>query len=194
MKRKVHYAILEDMEKYLADFNPKDYESTTNETDDYVIEMMKKYYDTHLPVDLTAWKRVHDVPETRIWRNQFYNQMHFIESIIPELISISYEDFKNNKVMVISTHRSKSIDLPVYQIDLEKYGVEFSFQSENNKEKSKQTLLEKYGDEHYGQFGSKSFKEKMIKKYGYKYPQQNKKVRNKISKSLSSEQTQSKMK
>ena len=24
MKRKVHYAILEDMEKYLADFNPKD--------------------------------------------------------------------------------------------------------------------------------------------------------------------------
>lgn len=79
------------------------------------------------------------------------------------------------------------------QTCLEKYGVEFSFQSENNKEKSKQTLLEKYGDEHYGQFGSKSFKEKMIKKYGYEFPQQNKKVRNKISKSLSSEQAQSKM-
>lgn len=124
MKRKVHYAILEDMEKYLDDFNPKDYEKTINETDDYVIEMMKKYYDTHLPVDLTAWKRVHDVPETRIWRDQFHNQMHFIGYIIDALIRKDYEDFKDNSVMVISTHRSKSIDLPVYQIDLEKYGVE----------------------------------------------------------------------
>ena len=44
------------------------------------------------------------------------------------------------------------------QTCMEKYGVEYSFQSENNKEKSKQTCMEKYGEPGYGWFGSKSYK------------------------------------
>jgi hypothetical protein len=34
-----------------------------------------------------------------------------------DLLSDSYEEFKSNPVLVISTHRSKSIVLPVYQIN-----------------------------------------------------------------------------
>ena len=58
------------------------------------------------------------------------------------------------------------------QTNLQKYGVEWTFQSSNNKIKSRQTMLQKYGVEHAQQ--SKKIKEKsystMIEKYGVKHP------------------------
>ena len=58
------------------------------------------------------------------------------------------------------------------QTNLQKYGVEWTFQSNNNKIKSRQTMLQKYGVEHAQQ--SKKIKEKsystMIEKYGVKHP------------------------
>lgn len=79
------------------------------------------------------------------------------------------------------------------QTCLFKYGVEFSFQSENNKIKSDISRQNKYGDKNYYKIGSDSFKEKMKQKYGVEFPQSNNVVRQKISKSLSSEISQQKM-
>lgn len=69
----------------------------------------------------------------------------------------------------------------------------YSFQSENNKQKTKKTLLERYGATDLNQFGSESFKKNMVRKYGTECPQQTKTVRDKISKSLSFKQSQKKM-
>ena len=75
---------------------------------------------------------------------------------------------------------------------LDKYGVEYTFQSENNLEKSKQTKLEKYGNEYYtnAEKIQKSLKNKTdieklmilnkvkqtkLKRYGYEFFDKNKK-------------------
>lgn len=62
----------------------------------------------------------------------------------------------------------------IKQTNMQKYGVEWSFQSENNKCKSKQTMLQKYGVQYAQQ--CRKLKDKsytsMIQKYGVKYPMQ----------------------
>ena len=49
-------------------------------------------------------------------------------------------------------------------------------------QKRKKTNLEKYGDENYNLFGSQSFKDNLIKKYGYEYNTQIPEVKEKIKK------------
>ena len=51
-----------------------------------------------------------------------------------------------------------------------------------NKEKWHNTLKQVYGDKDYGLYGSKSFKEKMLKKYGVEHVTQSKEIREKIRK------------
>lgn len=53
----------------------------------------------------------------------------------------------------------------------EKYGVEYGFQNEEIKNKSKNTKLEKYNDEFY--LNKEKYKTTMIEKYGVEYPSQN---------------------
>lgn len=79
------------------------------------------------------------------------------------------------------------------QTCLRKYGVEYSFQSDNNKRKSDKTRELKYGDKNYGKFGSSSFKQKMKQKYGFEHPQSSDIIRNKISKSMLSDDSKNKM-
>ena len=67
MKKRVHYAELEDMQKYIENFNPNDYESCCEETDPSVIEYAKNYYDKHLPVDVNAWIRVNEPDKNLIY-------------------------------------------------------------------------------------------------------------------------------
>ena len=43
MKRKVHYSILDDMQKYVKDFNPDDYEKDLNYTDTDVLSYLQDY-------------------------------------------------------------------------------------------------------------------------------------------------------
>lgn len=65
---------------------------------------------------------------------------------------------------------------------LEKYGVEYSFQSEEMRNKSKETLLKKYGVEYIG--ASKEIQEKtrntFLEKYGVDNPWKSKEVQEKI--------------
>lgn len=107
------------------------------------------------------------------------------------------DEYKKEQMKTVWANRTidekQEIQEKSKQSCLERFGVEYSFQSENNKQKAKETLLRKYGTTDLNKFGSKSYKENMIKKYGTEYPQQTKQVRKKISKALSSKLSQEKM-
>ncbi|MCR5147169.1 MAG: hypothetical protein K6B70_07535 [Clostridia bacterium] len=124
MKKRVHYAYLEDMEKYIKGFNPDDYESCGDQSDPSVIEYARDYYAKHLPVDVTAWIRVNEPDENLIYAKGLGDQVCFVRDTLHSLLTSTYEEWLNNPPMVISTHCSKSVKLPVYQINLEKYGIE----------------------------------------------------------------------
>ena len=124
MKKRVHYAALKDMQKYIEGFNPDDYESCAGRTDPSVIAYARDYYDKHLPVDVTAWIRVNEPDENLIYANGLGNQVCFVRDILCQLLRSTYEEWRDNPPLVISTHYSKSVKLPVFQINLEKYGIE----------------------------------------------------------------------
>ncbi len=124
MKKRVHYAELEDMQKYIEGFNPDDYESCGEHTDPSVIAYARDYYDKHLPVDVTAWIRVNEPDENLIYAKGLGDQVCFVRNRLCQLLSSTYEEWCDNPPLVISTHYSKSVKLPVFQISLEKYGIE----------------------------------------------------------------------
>lgn len=124
MKKRVHYAELEDMQKYIEGFNPDDYESCGERTDPSVIAYARDYYDKHLPVDVTAWIRVNEPDENSIYAKRLGDQVCFVRDRLCQLLRSTYEEWRDNPPLVISTHYSKSVKLPVFQINLEKYGIE----------------------------------------------------------------------
>ena len=124
MKKRVHYAELEDMQKYIEGFNPDDYESCGERTDPSVIAYARDYYDKHLPVDVTAWIRVNEPDENLIYAKGLGDQVCFVLDRLCQLLRSTYEEWRDNPPLVISTHYSKSVKLPVFQINLEKYGIE----------------------------------------------------------------------
>lgn len=117
---KISYALLDDMEKYDKDFDRSAYEGKDEQD---VIPIFQKYYAEHLPVDLLTWIRTNAPKEDMIYKSGWSNQVVFVRDRINQLFATSYEDWQANPVMVINTHRSKSISLPVYEIRLVKYGV-----------------------------------------------------------------------
>ena len=124
MKKRVHYAELEDMQKYIEGFNPDDYEICYENTDPSVVEFVRDYYDKHLPVDVTAWMQVNEPDKNLIYAKGLGNQVWFVRGTICQLLRSTYEEWRDNPPLVISTHYSKSVKLPVFQINLEKYGIE----------------------------------------------------------------------
>jgi hypothetical protein len=58
-----------------------------------------------------------------LWKQGYWDQITFVRDKINQLFYTTYEKFKNNPVIVINTHMSKSIVLPVYEINLEHYGL-----------------------------------------------------------------------
>ncbi len=124
MKKRVHYADMKDMERYMEGFNPDDYEICCGETDPSIIAYARTYYDKHLPVDVTAWIRVNQPDERLIYAKGLGEQVCFVRDKIGSLLRSTYEEWNENPPMVISTHYSKSVKLPVFQINLEKYGIE----------------------------------------------------------------------
>lgn len=124
MSKQVHYKISEDMQKYIEGFNPDDYEETGGYTDPSVISYARGYYDNHLPIDVMAWMRVNEPEERLIYGKDLSYQVSFICDTICTLLLPNYDEWQANIPMVISTHYSKSVKLPVYQINLEKYGIE----------------------------------------------------------------------
>ena len=108
----------------------------------------------------------------------------------------------NNRPQAIKTCQEKwGVDNPMYlentkkiivKTNLKHLNVEYPMQSEevrklsrktreekygdpnyNNIPKARKTRKERYGDPNYGLYGSQSFKNKMLKKYGVEHPNQN---------------------
>ena len=129
MKKRVHYADLKDMKKYIEGFNPDDYESCCESTDPSVVEAVRDYYDKHLPVDVTAWFRVNEPDKNLIYAKGLGDQVSFVRDTLCSLLRSTYEEWRDNPPLVISTHYSKSVKLPVYQINMEKYGIEMVLRS-----------------------------------------------------------------
>ena len=134
---KNHY-LLDDMEKYFNDFKREDYESKSEEE---LIRICRPYYREHLPVDVTAWLRVNEPDEKLLYKKGCVDQVVFIrDKILRNLFFYKeYPETKNNfdddacnkcdmfQPLVISEHRSKSVLLPVMEINLKSVGVHIVF-------------------------------------------------------------------
>lgn len=129
MKPCVHYAILEDMQKYVKNFNVAEYESTGYETDGDVIRFLRNYYDKNLPVDVTAWMRVNHPSEQLIYGKKLGSQLCFVRDKLCNVLNPDYKYWDKNPPLVISHHYSKSVKLPVYQIKLKEYGIELTLRN-----------------------------------------------------------------
>ncbi|NFT08793.1 hypothetical protein FDF26_17425 [Clostridium botulinum] len=117
---KMDYSNFDDMKKYNPNFNE---EQMKDKTDKEIRTMFKEYYSEHLPVDLLTWMRVYEPKNEMCYKKGYWNQAVFVRDEINKMFYSKYEDYKANPVKVISTHRSKSIILPVYYIFLEEYNT-----------------------------------------------------------------------
>lgn len=129
-----NYYLLDDMEKYFPNFNRNEYEYKSEEE---LIDICREYYKEHLPVDATTWIRVNIPDDKLIYKEGCGKQIRFIRDIIyrnlffskeyPKAEKDSFDDeqekYNSFQPMVISTHRSKSVILPVMEIDLKSVGV-----------------------------------------------------------------------
>lgn len=115
-----NYYLLDDMEKYNLDFDRSKYE---NKDVTEIIEEFKGFYAKRLPVDATTWVRVNSPNDKMIYKQGFSDQVVFVRDIINQLFYNNYEELEANPVLVINTHTSKSIKLPVYKIKLKKYNL-----------------------------------------------------------------------
>lgn len=113
MKKQVHYSELEDMQKYIKDFNSDDYERSIDCTDPSVTAFARNYYDKHLPVDLTAWVRVNRPDEKLIYgkflgdqvcfvRDTFYDWKISVKSEKP--LDFDYMDLFDSKKVIPSIY------------------------------------------------------------------------------------------
>lgn len=112
--------LLDNMEKYSENFNREMYE---NNTEAELIRDFKIYYDALPKVDLLTWCRVNAPSDEMCYKQGYWNQITLIRDKVNRMFYKSYEEFKENPVMVIGTHRTKSITMPVYEIDLPQYGI-----------------------------------------------------------------------
>lgn len=118
-----NYYLLDDMEKYFPNFNRKEYENIPEEG---LIIICRDYYENHLPVDVTTWCRVNNPDENLIYKKGQGEQICFVRD---RIASLFYDNYKDTLLatQVISTHTSKSVLLPVMQLNVPEYGLEIVF-------------------------------------------------------------------
>jgi len=110
---KVHYAILDDAEFYVKGFKRSEWEDMEEEEAN---ELLAEIYKKQLPVDITTWVRVNTVKDTMHYKEARSEQVCFIRDVIGRIFFKKY--YERPKVNVISTHMSKSVLLPVYEIKI----------------------------------------------------------------------------
>ena len=116
MKKRVHYVDLMYMQKYIKGFNPENYQRCSDTTDPSVIAYARNYYETHLPVDVTAWMRVNEPKETLIYAKGLREQICFVRDTLNSLFRSTYTECDKYPPLVISTHYSKSVKMSVTQM------------------------------------------------------------------------------
>lgn len=73
------------------------------------------------PETLESWKKKNFPPKNLAHHKGFFQQINFVLDHIPNIFCENYEDFvkiREKDLLVISTHGSKSVTLPVYQFTL----------------------------------------------------------------------------
>ena len=65
---------------------------------------------------LQEWANENIPDEDLIYKDGYWNQIKFVRDEVPRTLAIDYEDLKKIEINVISTHTSKSVKLPVYEI------------------------------------------------------------------------------
>lgn len=75
------------------------------------------------PMNLGAWAIANRPADEMLWRGGAIDQIVFVRDALNPLVQrgIDYDDW--NQVRVISTHRSKSIVLPVYEMSRPDLGI-----------------------------------------------------------------------
>ena len=115
--------IVEDMKKYVKDFNPDDY--YINEffpTDESVFEFLREYYDAHLPVSLKAWFRANDINEGLTAGETIQEETRCIRQI-EGMFTTDHK--KPVEADVIGTYIVCAVlKRPIYRISIEEYGLD----------------------------------------------------------------------
>lgn len=131
----MNYYLLDDMEKYFPNFNRSEYEHMSEEE---LIPICRQYYAEHLPVDVTTWIRVNEPDEKLIYKKGQGRQVCFIRDDIMRNMFFNLENkdlngkydhdrYESFQPRVISTHHSKSVLLPVMEIELKSVGIKMVF-------------------------------------------------------------------
>jgi hypothetical protein len=122
---KVSYAYLDDAEYYFKDFNREQYKEY--EQDEFK-KIFRSKYSIISPVDLLTWSRINEPEDQMLWKQGYWDQIMFVRDRLPDIWYESGKDTLDSirySINVISTHRSKSILLPVYEIKIPKYNLTF---------------------------------------------------------------------
>ena len=126
-KKRIAYYILDDIQNFIPgfEFDEEEYEIVPNkDTDPSIIKYARDYYNEHLPIPLIPWMRVNEPADNLIYKKGMYRQIDFVLDSLFGNLFYDKKGYMNNPVMVISTHVSKSVTLPVYQYT--KMGVTFT--------------------------------------------------------------------
>lgn len=84
---------------------------------------------SHLPIDLPAWIKANPPDSDLTQKNKLYEQVSFVHNCLCSQLSSTYEEWEQNPPMVISTFECRNMTMPVYRINLEKYGIEIILMS-----------------------------------------------------------------
>lgn len=125
-----NYYLLDDMEKYHKEFDRKLYEHLSAKE---LVSIFRVYYEKHLPVDVTTWIRVNSPDERLLYKDGLGSQVCLVRDTIMRNMFYSGEfnsgRYKEFQPKVISTHCSKSVLLPVMEIDLREYGIKITLRN-----------------------------------------------------------------
>lgn len=128
-----NYYLLDDMERYNPNFKRSEWENKSKEE---TIEEFKNIYQAlGVDIDITTWIRLYDADKKYIYADDQGKQVCFVRDRIAPLFykdNISYEEWENNHdntVKVISSHRSKSVPLPVYNMKFDELGIEITMRN-----------------------------------------------------------------
>lgn len=116
---------LEDLNKYANIKYSKEEIKIMDDTmtEDEIKQLSMDYYKDNLPVDLLTWSRVNYPSVDMLYKDAYWKQIMEVRDYLPYLLASDYEQFKNITINVIGTHKSKSITLPVYEVNLPHIGI-----------------------------------------------------------------------
>lgn len=72
------------------------------------------------PQKLNAWATTHEPSDKLIFKDGYWNQIIFVRDELTQSLAKSFEEYTSiqDDIQVISTHTSKSVSLPVFQLKL----------------------------------------------------------------------------